>query len=387
MSGNGKGPGLAEGQAHSVTPASEPTSVEHSELAATPEAEKEPQAVSEARCPVLFISHRHADYQLADTLRDFIEQRAPAAEIFQSSYEGSGPSVGKLLTPDLGQRLSAAEVVLLLYTTPDENWSYCMWEVGVAFNPEREDTRVIVLQAGAEIPAPLGDRKAIRLANRKDVRQFVAQLFTDPELFPKSGQALWPNRTPDSNVVQRVGDDLWSQLQTLGIKEDSETDWRICTTIVFSASLAFEGEIKEKQESLGRDAPEAEKKKLFAQLRPLLADNIRVETAPSGTGEIFGLHLRPETTLRDVMDAWQSQRNVEPTWATALLDQLIRVIAGQWPRSQYCALRHASDERTYIPILVQVRRRPAAGLVEYHFVVPRFDYDEDGDAIRVPMAG
>lgn len=377
MGGNGKGHGLEENQAHPVTPAAEPEAAEPSR----------PPGTQEARRPVLFISHRHADYQLADMLRGFIEQRASEVEIFQSSYEGGGPSIGKLLSEDLGQRLSAAEVVLLLYTTPDENWSYCMWEVGVAFNPEREDTRVIVLQAGADIPAPLGDRTAVRLASDRDVKQFVAQLFTDPKLFPKYGKALWPSRAPDSEVVKRVGSELWGELRNLGIREDSETVWKICTAVVFSISLSVEEEMKKTHARLGREVPESEKQPLLEELRQSLADNLRIETASRGAGEMFGLHLRPETTLQNMIDAWQNDRNVEAVWAAAVLDQLMRVVVGQWPRSQYCGLRHASDERAYVPILQQVCRRPSAGLVEYHFALPRFDFDEESHSICIPMAG
>lgn len=377
MGGNGKGAGPEEDQARPVTSAAEPESVGAGEAPETPGTQR----------PVLFISHRHADYQLADMLRGFIEQRAAEVEIFQSSYEGGGPSIGKLLSEDLGQRLSAAEVVLLLYTTPDENWSYCMWEVGVAFNPEREDTRVIVLQAGAEIPAPLGDRTAVRLASDRDVKQFVAQLFTDPKLFPKYGKALWPTRAPDSEVVKRVGSELWGELRNLGIREDSESVWKICSTVVFSISVSFEEEIKGRHAGLGGATGEAEKQSVLAELRQSLADHLRIETASRGAGEIFGLHLRPESSLQNMIDAWRNDRNAETVWADAVLDQLMRVVVGQWPRSRYCGLRHASDDRAYVPILLQVRRRPSAGLVEYHFVLPRFDFDDESHSICVPMAG
>lgn len=378
MNGNGKASGLAEEQGHPVTPGSERATVENEDqrLPQTPEPD----------CATLFISHRHADYRIADMLRDFIQQRAPHAQVYLSSYEGDGPSVGEVLSESLGQQLSAAEVVLLLYTTPDENWSYCMWEVGVAFNPERDDTRVVVLQAGADIPAPLGGRKAVRLSDPADVMQFVGQLFTKAELFPKHGKPLWPGRATDSDLVKAAGRELWNKLQDLGIKPDSEYVWNICTGIVFSLPLPSEEDIKSKQLGL-HNMLETEKQELWAELRRSLATNLHIENAPPEAGQLFGLNLRPETTLQDMIDAWRSNRSAEADWVNVLLDQLIRVVADQWPRPKYYGLRHASDERACVPILQKVRRRPAAGLIEYHFVFPRFDFDEESGTICVPMAG
>jgi len=372
MGGNGRGRGLAESQV-AFTPAG-------GALGGDGEQTVAPH-------PSIFISHRHADHELASLLRNFIEQRAAHAEVFQSTYEGGGTSIGKLLSEDLGRRLSAAEVVLLLYTTADENWSYCMWEVGVAFNPECPDTRIIVLQAGSSVPAPLGDRRAVRLANETDVMQFVAQLFTDSTLFPKHGKALWPNKSGDAGVVKQVGADLWSKLKEHGIQEEDETDWQICRTIVLATTTVIEDALRTKLQALAAEAASPERQQQVAALHRALAENLHIETAPRGSGEMFGLHLRPETRLADMVDAWRQERQAEPAWADTLLDQILRAVESRWPRARYHALRHAADDHAYLPVLQLVRRRPAAGRVEYHVVLPRFDLDGTGATIALPLSG
>jgi hypothetical protein len=49
-------------------------------------------------------------------------------------------------------------VVLLVYTTEDQDWSYCMWECGVAMKPDAPQTRIVVLQCAAETPNVFEDR-------------------------------------------------------------------------------------------------------------------------------------------------------------------------------------------------------------------------------------
>lgn len=97
--------------------------------------------------PLLFISHRHADKPIADLLRGWIEQwTAGRLNVFQSSSYAHGPKIGRPLSRELVDNLWNTDVVVLLYTLPDHDWSYCMWECGVAFDPTSPDTRAVVLQ-------------------------------------------------------------------------------------------------------------------------------------------------------------------------------------------------------------------------------------------------
>src|SRR5688572_9013004 len=83
--------------------------------------------------PHVFISHRHPDAKIADVLRIFIRDRSGGrVGIFQSSAPGEGPRIGHELNAELIGNLHQSCLVILLYTTADQDWSYCMWEVGAA---------------------------------------------------------------------------------------------------------------------------------------------------------------------------------------------------------------------------------------------------------------
>jgi hypothetical protein len=109
--------------------------------------------------PLLFVSHKHSDRQIALALARFIEERS-AARIkvhLSSSPDFQGPRFGKALNAQLREALWKTKVLILVYTSPDQDWSYCMWECGMASHPQSPNTTVIVLQCGADVPSPFQD--------------------------------------------------------------------------------------------------------------------------------------------------------------------------------------------------------------------------------------
>jgi len=82
--------------------------------------------------PVLFISHLHRDddIQIADAIRRFVTTRsAGRVNVFQSSAASAGPQIGAALNEELLTALKDAQVLVLIYTRANQDWSYCMWEV------------------------------------------------------------------------------------------------------------------------------------------------------------------------------------------------------------------------------------------------------------------
>ena len=98
----------------------------------------------------VFISHKHSDLAIATVIRGFItEQTANRVRVFQSSDSGNAadtPLVGRPLNQQLANALWNANGVVLVYTTPDQDWGYCMWECGLATDPTSPHTSIFVLQ-------------------------------------------------------------------------------------------------------------------------------------------------------------------------------------------------------------------------------------------------
>ena len=122
--------------------------------------DQEPARGSGVSRRVLFISHKHSDKDIADEIREFVEGwTAGRVKVFQSSSaEAAGPKIGRRLSDELKQALREASVVLFLHTRADDDWSTCMWEIGVATDPEKPDTKVVLLSCGDKVPLVFDDQ-------------------------------------------------------------------------------------------------------------------------------------------------------------------------------------------------------------------------------------
>lgn len=135
--------------------------------------------------PRIFISHRHNDSEIADVLREhLLLWGLPRASIWQSSALTGGPAIGQRLTDQLLTTLRDSQLVILVYTFPDADWSYCMWETGIATDPSGRGTRVVVLQCTEERPPVFADLVSVTI-DEESIAAFVKQFHRDEDFFPK----------------------------------------------------------------------------------------------------------------------------------------------------------------------------------------------------------
>ena len=87
--------------------------------------------------------------------------------------------------------------MILVVTSETEDWSYCMWECGVAQQPHSPETNIVVFQCWTDIPKPFAADLRVNAANLDHIQRFTKQLMKDPTFFPRRGLALAPNY-PDS---------------------------------------------------------------------------------------------------------------------------------------------------------------------------------------------
>lgn len=126
----------------------------------------------------IFISHRTADRDIADKVRECLEGfGVPESQIFQSTSAKSGIPDGDNIKETLRQRIRKTDVFILIYTTPDQDWSYCMWELGIATASDTRPTRVVCFSCASEPPKLMVDSKVIKI-NSSDVERFVRDFHT-----------------------------------------------------------------------------------------------------------------------------------------------------------------------------------------------------------------
>ncbi len=174
--------------------------------------------------PLIFISHKHSDRAIANVVRSFItEQSGGRMRVFQSSDpSASGPRIARHLNSELRKALWEASAVILIYTNPDSDWGYCMWECGVATHPESPDTSVIVFQCSSSAPELFAGQVHVDTRQSTSVEKFVRQFMTDPEFLPPGHEPITGYERNDPKVAAvatRFLDDLRAVLPEGGIEE------------------------------------------------------------------------------------------------------------------------------------------------------------------------
>ena len=86
--------------------------------------------MSDPLVPLVFISHKHADRAIATAFGVFIRSEAtrPIRIFLSSSPEFEGVRAGKSLSAEIRKALADADLFLLLYTSEDNDWSWCTWD-------------------------------------------------------------------------------------------------------------------------------------------------------------------------------------------------------------------------------------------------------------------
>jgi hypothetical protein len=110
-----------------------------------------------ARKRLVFISHRHQDEKIAHCIATFLRSLSGARiDVFNSSSaKYQGPRLGRSIEGELKTALATCGIVILVYTDPSADWGWCMWECGVATNPnDQVPTRVIVFSFCGDDPRP-----------------------------------------------------------------------------------------------------------------------------------------------------------------------------------------------------------------------------------------
>jgi hypothetical protein len=324
--------------------------------------------------PLLFISHRHADRAIADVLRTFVTDRSGGRiAVFQSSSaEADNARVGRELRSELKEQLWAAGALILVYTSPNEDWSNCMWECGVATNRESPDTKVVVLQCGPHPPPVYGDAVRVQAQDPVNIQKLTNDFLTSPDFFPYHHEAVAPGFAANGNEVQQAAQALYKALEEVVPGEaDEGDDWATVPFLRLQLTFAEVDGIRKMDAVKGARA---------------VLEQARVNQIDGEAKRLFGVG-RVETfeLFRWLVDAWQQGRpNSSTGWMDELAEQ-IRV-ASHWhsPRFRWQLLEsvNESDHAMYAPILSRVRSVPRERCHHFDLYFSKFDTDDNG-AIRI----
>ncbi len=328
--------------------------------------------------PVLFISHRHDDRAMADVLRKFIQARTGGrVTVFQSSSpDADGPKQGKNVTQELRRALWHASVVILIYTTRDQDWSYCMWECGVAQLPEPSDTKTIVFQSADQFPEVFADQLRVGLRDEQAIDKFVSDLLTDSGYFPRLGRAI-TEFAAGTDPVREAARELYEQLQdVLPSQETADEEWPPYPQLTL--------ELTDEQVERIRTAQGTPEDRLDVA-RQVVVDEAMVIGGDGQVGRIFSARGFPRTPsmpgmpMRNLVESWKAD---SPTPASQWIDDVCRQIMAttrnQFPTLRWQLMRGADrmDGTWYGPVVRYVKKVSSRRCEEVDVVFCKFELDD-----------
>jgi len=311
--------------------------------------------------PLVFISHKHSDRAIAETIARFIKTTT-AGNVrvhLSSSPDFEGPRLGKPLNDELKRALGAAEAVILVFTSETEDWSYCMWECGIATNPnDPRPTSVVAIQCGANEPKPFGDQLRVDARNLDSVQTFVKTLLTSADFFARRDAAV-TGFAAEGTEVKEFAAELHSKLDEV-LPSGPGAERSMPTSPYLRLRLDDQTADQLRTSYLGDDTEKC---------LPILEAGAEIAES-TGAENVFNMRLEPGATLGDVLTAWRRDHRAdgEARWFSALAEQIEAAIVGTLRPVKWAPLATTTG-RADVPY-VAASRRVATGLEFDVYVVP-----------------
>lgn len=317
------------------------------------------------RDPIFYISCKQADLKIAAVMRDFIATRSNnEIEIIQprGASSADGVRLGKVLSDEIKQALWAAGVMLLIYTTADQDWSWCMWECGVATKPGSQETRIVVLQCGAEVPEVFADHVRVDARDRQSVLRFVSDFLTQPNFFPDWGRALAPKLNTDQ--VRAAATDLYEKLQAVLPKREA-AEWLSQPTIC----LEVKADTADEALAAVKQAAGFEQSVFVGAMDPRALN-------------VFGLvRFEPGLSFATLIERWgELSAKSASEWTEDIREQVVRAAAREIPLPRWTQLQEARGAACYAPVLTRVCQLPARGVLQLFISLVPLDPGKTGSA-------
>jgi hypothetical protein len=329
--------------------------------------------------PLIFISHRHADKPIADRIREFVNERSNGrVEVFQSSDAGArGPKIGEVLNDEIKENLARATMVILVYTTEDEDWQYVMWECGLATDLRGPAIRIIVFQCGPRLPRVFADRVGVNIRKSVEIQRFANEFLTSSEFFPSLGQAIAPYwHANDANVQQAAQDFDAALREVWPLDDDDEVEeWPPYPYLRLELSGEQVRQIRE----------ESQQRRLEATLEVLQA--ALVVDGDREAARIFGMpSIRADDRFERFVTAWTNAfPDAEPGWLTGLAVQVREAAQSSFPTLRWELMRGIDplDGTWYAPVLNRVREIKRTQVMQFDVYFDKFTLDEEHKHVEV----
>lgn len=177
---------------------------------------------------MVFVSHKHKDKELAKIVGSLLRTLSGFTidAFVSSSTDSKGPGFGQNIDDELKSALAKTGLVVLVYTDPTENWDWCMWECGVATDPnDTTPTNVVVFTFGGEPPDKYKSTRNVSFGKTREkgdaktaIHPFAIDFCRQENMFPDGGSPVNTSISDAeiSDACDKFVDDIFT-LDSFGI--------------------------------------------------------------------------------------------------------------------------------------------------------------------------
>ncbi|HYN35028.1 MAG TPA: toll/interleukin-1 receptor domain-containing protein [Ilumatobacteraceae bacterium] len=125
----------------------------------------------------VFVSHKSADAELAGRVAEELHNLAP--EVLECWVSGEDLTAGVDWDREIKNQLAQSHLLILLFTTPNHTWDWCLYEVGLFDRFDDDVVSVACLHdPNGTAPAPLSRVQCVRASPDDIAKQLVRPLCT-----------------------------------------------------------------------------------------------------------------------------------------------------------------------------------------------------------------
>lgn len=327
--------------------------------------------------PRLFISHKHIDSNIADVIRSFVTMHSGGRiSVFQSSSPwADAPKVGRNLNKQLREALWETSVVILVYTIPDQDWSYCMWECGVASHPQSPDTKIILFQCAGGSPMLFAEQVNVNARDLVDIQKFVDEFLTSPDFFP-AFQGPITKFVPHGQEVASAAADFYQKIKPVlpPEKEDPSIEWPAYPFLQLELGISHVDRINN-----------LETHERAKSAYKILQQECVISTADKYCEQLFGVPSFPcGMTLKKLIETWrESHPDSESKWVRALCSQILAGVMWKFPPTSWELMQGLSDSVWHAPVLNRVRKLPGRHCMQFDIYFYKFGIKAGEKSFRI----
>jgi TIR domain len=127
----------------------------------------------------VFVSHKSADRDLANLVADELRKLAP--DVIDCWVSGQELTAGMDWDREIKKQLAHTHLLVLLFTTPEHTWDWCLFEVGLFVRFEADEVCAVacLFDPKGSPPAPLHQVQCVKATADEIAKQLIRPLCTE----------------------------------------------------------------------------------------------------------------------------------------------------------------------------------------------------------------